>query len=86
MVAVMKGTGDQCEVDENYYIYCNNTVDIRKTVIVDILDIGDDSNVDDELDASHGYDDGIDDNTVKGDEGDEDDDADDDIDFNALMM
>ena len=80
----MKGTNDQCEVDENLYIYCNNTVDIRKTVIVDILDIGDDSNVDDELDASYGYDDGIDDNTVKGDEGGDADDADDDIDFDSL--
>ena len=85
MVAVMKGTGDQCEVDENYSIQCNNAVDIRKTVIVDIVDIGDDSNVDDELDASHCYEDDIDDNTVKGDDGDEDDD-DDDIDFDALMM
>ena len=35
----------------------------------DIIDIGDDSNVDDELDASHDYDDDEDDNTVKSDDG-----------------
>ena len=84
MVAVMKGTGDQCEVDENYYIYCNNTADIRKTVIVDILDIGNDSNVDNEIDADYGCDNGIEDNTVKGDKGGDADDADDDIDFDLL--
>ena len=55
MVAMMKDIGDQCEV--------------RKTVIVDILDIGNDSNVDNEIDADYGCDNGIDDNTVKGDEG-----------------
>ena len=85
MIAVMKGSGDQCEVEANYSIQCNNAVDVRQIVIVDIGEIGDDSNVDDELDASHGYDDDIDDNTVKGDDGDENDD-DDDIDFDALMM
>ena len=58
---------------------------LDKSQIVDIGEIGDDSNVDDELDASYGYDEGIDDNTVKGDEGDEDNDADDDIDFDALI-
>ena len=52
---MMKDIGDQCEV--------------RKTVIVDILDIGNDSNVDNEIDADYGCDNGIDDNTVKGDDG-----------------
>ena len=65
----MKGSDDQCEVEDNYSIQCNNAVDVRKIVIVDISDIGDDSNVDDELDAGHDYDDDEDDNTVKSDDG-----------------
>ena len=36
---------------------------------MDIGEIGDDSNVDDELDAGHNYDDDEDDNTVKSDDG-----------------
>ena len=69
MIAVMKGSGDQCEVEDNYSIQCNNAVDVRRVVIVDIGDIGDDSNFNNELDACHDYDDDEDDNTVKSDDG-----------------
>ena len=57
------------QVEDNYSIQCNNAADVRKIVIVDIGEIGDDSNVDDELDAGHDYDDDEDDNTVKSDDG-----------------
>ena len=57
------------QVEDNYSIQCNNAADVRQLVIVDIGAIGDDSNVDDELDAGHDYDDDEDDNTVKSDDG-----------------
>ena len=59
MIAVMKGSGDQCEVEDNYSIQCNNAVDVRRVVIVDIGNIGDDSNFNNELDACHDYDDDV---------------------------
>ena len=43
----MKGSDDQCEVEDNYSIQCNNAVDVREIVIVDIGVTGADSNVDD---------------------------------------
>ena len=50
---------DQCEFEDNYSIQCNNAVDVRRVVIVDIGNIGDDSNFNNELDACHDYDDDV---------------------------